>query len=135
MRNTPATAAIAPAPAERGFSLIELVLVIVLLGIIATVGAQLMGSGFQLYFTGRDSLSVDAQARLALERLTRELRAVRVSSGLTLAPANEANFIGGDGTAVRYCLGTVSGCPGAAKAPTSTIRWVTTPANGARRVA
>ena len=31
MRNTPATAAIAPAPAERGFSLIELVLVIVLL--------------------------------------------------------------------------------------------------------
>lgn len=119
-KTTITTDAVFAAPAGRrraacrGFSMIELVLVIVLVGIIATVGAQLMGTGFQLYFTGRDSLSVDAQARLALERLTRELRAVSPATGLTLAPATEVNFIDLDGTAVRYCLGTVSGCPGVA---------------------
>ena len=101
-----------PRASARGFSLLELVLVIVLLGIIASVGAQLMGSGFQLYVSGRDSLSADAQARLALERITRDLRSVRPATGLTLVPATEVNFISLDGTAVRYCLGTVSGCPG-----------------------
>ena len=99
---------------QQGFSLFEMVLVLVILSIAAAVGAQLMGAGFQVYFTGRDNLGVDAQARLALERLTRELRAVRVGSGLSLLPAYEANFIGVDGTTVRYCLGAVNGCPGAA---------------------
>ena len=99
--------------AQSGFSIVELVLVIVLIGIIASVGAQLMGTGIGMYVDGRDTLSVDAQGRLALERITRELRAVRKATGLTLAPATELNFTGLDGTAVRYCLGTVSGCPGA----------------------
>jgi prepilin-type N-terminal cleavage/methylation domain-containing protein len=110
MRHTPFIEDAAPVPAdratarERGFSLIEMILVIVIVGIIATVGAQLMGTGFQLYFTGRDTLNVDAQARLALERMTRELRTVRPATGLTLAPATEVNFTDVDGTAVRYYL-------------------------------
>lgn len=89
---------------ERGFSLIEMVLVIVIVGIISIVGAQLMGTGFQMYFTGRDTLSVDAQARLALERMTRELRTVRPATGLTMLPASEVTFIDVDGTTVRYYL-------------------------------
>ena len=96
----------------RGFSLIELILVIVIVGIIATVGAQLMGTGFQMFFTARDTLSVDAQARLALERMTRELRAVRQPADLVIAPATEITFTDSDGTLIRYCLATVSGCPG-----------------------
>lgn len=98
---------------QRGFSLIEMVMVIVILGIISTVGAQLMGTGFQLYFTGRDSLGVDSQARVALERMTRELRTVRPATGLTMA-ANEVTFTDVDGTSVRYCMGTVGTCPGTA---------------------
>lgn len=90
---------------QRGFSLIEMVLVIVIVGIIASVGAQLMGTGFQLYFTGRDTLSVDAQARLALERMTRELRTVRPATGLTMTPATQITFTDETGTAVQYILG------------------------------
>ena len=110
MHNTLSIDAIAPAHGERvsmqerGFSLIEMILVIVIVGIIATVGAQLMGTGFQLYFTGRDTLDVDAQARLALERMTRELRAVRPATGLTMVPATEVTFTDVDGTAVRYYI-------------------------------
>lgn len=98
---------------QRGFSLIEMVMVIVILGIISTVGAQLMGTGFQLYFTGRDSLGADSQARVALERMTRELRAVRPATGLTMA-ANEVTFTDVDGTSVRYCMGAVGTCLGVA---------------------
>ena len=97
----------------RGFTLMEMVLVIVIVGIIATVGAQLMATGFSLYFTGRDTMSVDAQARLALERLTRELRTVRPATGLTMVPATEISFTDLDGTAVRYCISGGT-CPGVA---------------------
>lgn len=111
MRLIPNTTAAAPiqgsrvGAAQRGFSLIEMVLVIVIVGIIASVGAQLMGTGFQLYFTGRDTLSVDAQARLALERMTRELRTVRPATGLTMTPATQITFTDETGTAVQYILG------------------------------
>lgn len=96
----------------HGFTLVEVILVMVLLGIIAAVGAQIMGAGLQSYVATRDSLNVDAQARLALERMTRELRAVRSPSALTLAPSNEVTFIDTDGTPIRYCLAMVNGCPG-----------------------
>lgn len=96
----------------RGFTLVEVILVMLLLGIIAAVGAQIMGAGLQTYVAARDSLSVDAQARLALERMTRELRAVRSPSGLSLTPGNEVTFIDTDGTSIRYCLAMVNGCPG-----------------------
>ena len=111
MRTSPNITAAAPVQgkrlgaAQRGFSLIEMVLVIVIVGIISTVGAQLMGTGFQLYFTGRDTLSVDAQARLALERMTRELRTVRPVTGLTMTPATQITFTDETGTAVQYVLG------------------------------
>lgn len=110
MRTAPIITAVAPVPgnrvraAQRGFSLIEMILVIVIVGIIASVGAQLMGTGFQLYFTGRDTLSVDAQARVALERMTRELRTVRPATGLTMLPATEVTFTDETGTAVRYYI-------------------------------
>ena len=110
MRNAPNIDVAAPVQgnrvgvAQRGFSLIEMILVIVIVGIISIVGAQIMGAGFQSYFTGRDSLGVDAQARLALERMTRELRTVRPATGLTMVPATEVTFTDVDGTAVRYYI-------------------------------
>lgn len=111
MRTAPVIAAVVPVQGnsvgakQRGFSLIEMVLVIVIVGIIASVGAQLMGTGFQLYFTGRDTLSVDAQARVALERMTRELRTVRPATSLTMTPATQITFTDETGTVVQYVLG------------------------------
>lgn len=99
---------------SRGFSLIELVMVMVLFGIVAAVAAPVVSSGFQAYFTGRDISEVDWQARVAMERMTRELRSIRAPSDLVITSAGDIAFVDSDGNPIRYCLGTVGSCPGAA---------------------
>ena len=89
-------------------------MVMVILGIIAATGAQMMGNGFKAYFTGKNIAEMDGQARVALERMTRELRSVRAATDLTLVPGGEITFVDVDGNSIRYCMGTVLGCPGIA---------------------
>ncbi len=91
---------------QRGFSLLEMVLVIVLLAMLAGIGSTLLSAGFNSYFTGRDSSEAEWQGRYALERLTRELRTVRSPSAadLIIAPANQITFTTLAGTTISYAL-------------------------------
>ena len=103
----------AGAPA-RGFSILELVMVLVVFGIISAVAAPLLANGFRAYFTGRDISETDSQARAAIERMTRELRGIRGPGDLAAASASDISFVDTSGTSIRYCLGAAGGCPGAA---------------------
>jgi prepilin-type N-terminal cleavage/methylation domain-containing protein len=98
----------------RGFTLMELVMVMVLFGIVAAVAAPVMSSSFQAYFTGRDIAEADWQARVAIERMTRELRAMRAPSDLVITAADNISFVDADGTPIRFCAGGGGGCGGAA---------------------
>ena len=100
-------------PRVAGFSLIELVIVIVLLGIVSAVAAPFAINAFNAYFTGRDLVETDWQARVALERMTRELRTVRAPAAITMTSGSDLSIVDVDGNAIRYCLGTVGTCPGA----------------------
>lgn len=73
---------------QLGFSLVELVVVIVVLGIVASMGAVVVRDGMLGYLRGREITSADWQGRLALERITRELRDVAPSLGGTVNIAN-----------------------------------------------
>lgn len=68
-------------PRQPGFSLVELIVVIVVLGIVASMGAIVVRDGMLGWLRGREINSADWQGRLALERITRELRNVAPSSG------------------------------------------------------
>ncbi len=98
----------------NGFSLLEMIMVTVLLGILAAVAAPIMSSGFNAYFTGKDISETDWHARVALERLSRELRTIRAPADLTITSVSDITFTDVDGNTIRFCMGTVGSCPGAA---------------------
>jgi len=60
----------------RGFTLVELVMVILLLGIMATFSSQFIGIGTQIYGDASSREQLMSDARFAMERLNRELRDV-----------------------------------------------------------
>lgn len=92
----------------RGASLIELVLVIVIVGIVGSLGAALMKSGFDAYLKERDISGAAWQGRFAMARLNQDLRNVRsaTTGDLTMTPANQISFVTTSGASVTY---TVSG--------------------------
>ncbi|WDF89291.1 MSHA fimbrial biogenesis protein MshO [Aeromonas hydrophila] len=57
-----------------GFTLIELVMVILLLGIMATFASQFIGIGSQIYGDASSREQLMSDARFAMERLNREVR-------------------------------------------------------------
>jgi type II secretory pathway pseudopilin PulG len=81
---------------SRGMTLIELaVAVAVLLGI-GLLLSLLLSSGLDLWEAGTAQTGADQEARLALERVTRELRASRSTAGQVV--------IGGGGSSLTFPL-------------------------------
>lgn len=96
---------------QNGFTLIEMVMVIIIMAVLSGLGANLLASGFRAYFMGQDLSEGNWHGRIALERITRELREARAPADLTIAPATEIAFVRSDNVAVRYCRAGVGTCP------------------------
>jgi len=94
----------APLPRVRGFTLIEVVITLIVVGVLATIGARIMSTAFQTYFAGREIAQDDAQVRYALERMTRELRTVRSPADLTISTQNKIKFVDVANTTISYRL-------------------------------
>jgi len=88
----------------RGWTLVEMVVVIAVLGILAAVGTSMFSSVFQSYFASRDMTRSDGQARAAFERMTRELRQIRsaTATDLNISTAGQLRFIDSDGNGVCF---------------------------------
>ena len=65
-----------PCRLPGGFTLIELVLTMLILGIIAAVGSQFALQGIRSYSSEQDRGDAHSQARLAVERIVREARTI-----------------------------------------------------------
>jgi prepilin-type N-terminal cleavage/methylation domain-containing protein len=87
-----------------GFTLIEAVITLIVIGVLAAIGATLMSRGFLSYFVGREIARDDAQGRLALERMARELRTIRSTGDLSIAVQNQVSFTDLDGNSLAYRL-------------------------------
>jgi prepilin-type N-terminal cleavage/methylation domain-containing protein len=79
-----------------GFTLIEMVISIIILGVMAGLGATMLGAGFKSYFVGEQALRLAPLARNSMERIVRELR-----------PACAAPSISGTGN-IQIDFGVIS---------------------------
>jgi len=108
MRPVRLRARLSPVDARRrqqhGWTLIEVLTVLIILAVVAAVGARLMSGMFQSYFAARDITSSDAQARVAFERMTRELRQIlsATATDLDVASAAQVRFIDMDVNGVCF---------------------------------
>lgn len=91
---------------KRGFTLIEMVFVIIILSVVAAIGSRVMGASFNAYFTNQNVINADAQGRLALEKLVRDIHNIASPSGITTATPTSLSFLDLDGVTVTY---TISG--------------------------
>jgi prepilin-type N-terminal cleavage/methylation domain-containing protein len=65
-----------PPQADKGFTLLEVILALVLTGLLAAIAGAGVISGFNLFAAARDNTHITQKANLALTRLTRELREI-----------------------------------------------------------
>lgn len=89
---------------QRGFTLIEFVMVIVLMGIIASVAAGILAEGLNNLLISRKLTDANWQGQFALERMIRDIRFVRSSSDITTSTASEFAFTDINGNSIDYKL-------------------------------
>jgi len=90
-----------------GFTLIEMVVTLLVAAILFGLGATVISGGFRTYFLGREIMQNDWQGRLALERMTRELRTVRTATNPPIPPGDLNINTGGQITFVDFAGNTI----------------------------
>jgi prepilin-type N-terminal cleavage/methylation domain-containing protein len=91
---------------RAGFTLIELVLTMLILGIIAAVVSRFALQGIRSYSAEQDRGDAHAQVRLAVERIAREARAIRSCADIVGAanPSAMLSFTDITGTPVAFSV-------------------------------
>jgi MSHA biogenesis protein MshO len=111
---------------HRGFTLIEVIVAMVLLGFLAVVGSHMIGDSMRTASITANNQASGSQARFAVERMTREIRELAYGStqySITTKTATTFAFTKEDGTAVTITC--PSSCGSATNAVTMTYAGTT----------
>ncbi|OPY70626.1 MAG: hypothetical protein A4E57_00470 [Syntrophorhabdaceae bacterium PtaU1.Bin034] len=85
---------------RKGFTLVEVIIVIVVLGIVTALAAPLLVQAVRSYTIESDILSADAQGQMAMERMAREIRLIKPADITTFTSGTFAFIL--DGVPVSY---------------------------------
>jgi len=89
---------------QSGFSLIEFVIVIVILGLLAAMSSILLSQGFGAYSNSSDMLDANSQGEFAMQRMSRDIQMIRSSTDVTVAGTNQLSFIDINNNTVSYSI-------------------------------
>jgi prepilin-type N-terminal cleavage/methylation domain-containing protein len=88
---------------RAGFTLIEMIIVIVVVGVIFAIGGLVLGRAFESYDLTREATYVGWQGRVALERIARELRDIRSATAVDLTiTATNISFVDANANSVCF---------------------------------
>src|SRR3990167_7204928 len=92
---------------EAGFTLIELIVTIVVMGIISGVAALLILQGLNGFIAEDVRASLTNDGRLAIERMVREIRTIRTrtAADIPTMTAPTLSFVDLDGNPITYTSG------------------------------
>ncbi|MGA7801365.1 MAG: prepilin-type N-terminal cleavage/methylation domain-containing protein [Gammaproteobacteria bacterium] len=87
----------------RGFTLIELIITLMVVGILAAAGASALTGGAVAFNTTTDSIDTLSKLRMAVQRMSREIREIKRNTGgyaITTMQPSALAFTKADGTQV-----------------------------------
>jgi prepilin-type N-terminal cleavage/methylation domain-containing protein len=87
---------------QRGFSLVELVLVIMIIGVLSVFISKFIAATLNSYINAQNVTDTTWQLRLAYIRLLRDIRQIRSPSDVTNLTSNELTFVDMSGASFDY---------------------------------
>jgi prepilin-type N-terminal cleavage/methylation domain-containing protein len=89
---------------QQGFTLIELISVMVLVSIIVAISSQMLAQGFNAYLTSEDIIDANWQGQMAIERMVRDIRTVRSANDISVKTSSAFTFVNLAGNTMAYSL-------------------------------
>jgi len=77
---------------KKAFSLIEVIFVLVILGIVASISSQIIVQVYENYITQRAVYNVSTKTELAINQIVNRLTYSILDSAIAKDPANSANY-------------------------------------------
>lgn len=89
---------------HAGFSLIELVMVIAIMGIISTIVGKIFFQSFKTFLVSQNISDIDWQGLLSMENFSNDVHNIRSANDISTISSGTFSFVDMTGTTVTYQL-------------------------------
>jgi prepilin-type N-terminal cleavage/methylation domain-containing protein len=93
---------------QRGFTMIEFIIVLLIVGIIAATSNTLLLRGTTAYYSAQDILVGYWQGNIAMQRFTRDIGKIRSNNDISTVTSTNLVFTDINGNSINYLLSSSS---------------------------
>jgi prepilin-type N-terminal cleavage/methylation domain-containing protein len=93
---------------QNGFTLIEMVMVILVLSIIVGMAGSLLSQGLNTFSAGENIIDANWQGQIGMERMIRDILGIRSVNDISSASASTLSFTNTNGDTLSYTLSGTS---------------------------